>query len=163
MHIAHSRNGGLTVEEVAKLAGLKRRQVAYLATAGEIPGAKLSRNGYHFEYPDTPELRTWAKSRRRLARERKRTFKAPRLFDRVYIAKWDDDMQLPRRIARAFTDWKLWMYQHKPLSGWKAEKLEALQSELATFDEAYQSVRRLVDYHRKERTREILARLKNTL
>jgi hypothetical protein len=71
MHIAHSTTGILTVEAVAKLAGLKRRQVANLARkGGVIPDVERAPNGYHFVYHDTPRLRYWAREQRMRAQSR---------------------------------------------------------------------------------------------
>ena len=159
MHIAHKAHPLLTVNEVAKLAGVKRRQVAYLARAGEIPGARLSADKYHFEYADTPALRVWAKNKRRLAKERLMIFRSPRPYDRFYYPKGDSDLKLPRRIARAFTNWKLWMYQHRPFHGWPEYKLQALKRELETFDEASEKLEKLLAYYSNERLREKVSRL----
>jgi len=38
---------------------LKRRQIANLARRRAIPGARLSANGYHYEYPVSRALRDW--------------------------------------------------------------------------------------------------------
>jgi hypothetical protein len=71
MHIAHSKTAEfLSVEQLAKLAGLQRRQIANLARAGEIPGARRSADGYHFEYPDAADLRLWIDNKRRQTEQR---------------------------------------------------------------------------------------------
>ena len=71
MHIAHRRNRvGITVEELAKRVGLKRRQIAELARRGKIPGANRP-DGYHYEYPVTPELLDWIEWKRRQVERRK--------------------------------------------------------------------------------------------
>ena len=60
MHIAHSQPGEfLSVGQIEKLTGLKRRQIANLARRRAIPGARLSANGYHYEYPVSRALRDW--------------------------------------------------------------------------------------------------------
>lgn len=65
MHIAHSLAEFLTVDEVAKRVGLKRRQIANLARAGEINGARRSPDGYHFEYPVSKELLMWISEKKK--------------------------------------------------------------------------------------------------
>jgi len=71
VHIAHRRSQvGITVEELAKEVGLKRRQIAELARRGKIPGA-IRPDGYHYEYRVTPELLDWIESKRRQVARRK--------------------------------------------------------------------------------------------
>jgi hypothetical protein len=73
MHIAHPRIGEvITVEQLAELVGLKRRQIAYLAP--DIPGA-IRPDGYHYEYRVTPELLDWIEWKRRKIQRRKRCVK----------------------------------------------------------------------------------------
>jgi hypothetical protein len=52
------------------MIGLKRRQIAYLARNGQIPGA-IRPDGYHYQYPVTPELLDWIKWKRRQVERRK--------------------------------------------------------------------------------------------
>lgn len=74
MHIADEATGKrLTVGEVAQLAGLKRRHVANLAKAEDIPDAKRGPDGLHFEYRDTADFRRWAEGKGRRAKERQLT------------------------------------------------------------------------------------------
>jgi hypothetical protein len=151
MHMAHLQNAKLlTVEEIAKLAGVKRRQVANLARRGEVPGARRASNGYHFEYPDSPALRLWIKRKRRLAKERQQLFAAPRW----YYPKGDVDMKLPRKLAGAFSEWKFWMRENQPFHRWEDEKLRALEWELGTFNEAYETVKKLLKQRSNQRVRE---------
>lgn len=49
---------------VCKLCGLKRRQVAILANAGAIPGAKRGTDGVHFAYFDGRAFQAWAETQR---------------------------------------------------------------------------------------------------
>lgn len=71
MHIAHSENGQfITVEQLAKQIGLKRRQVANLAKKGEIPGV-IRPNGCHYQYPFTPALRDWIQRKRSEVKRRR--------------------------------------------------------------------------------------------
>ena len=64
MHIAHSEVGqSITVEQLAKRIGLKRRQVANLAKKGGIPGVSRP-DGCHYQYRLTPELRDWIERKR---------------------------------------------------------------------------------------------------
>lgn len=151
MHIAHSSGKQLTVEQVAKGAGIKRRQVAYLADRGEIPGVRRSADGYHFEYRDGPALRLWFKRKRRAARERSLELPKP---VRWYDARADVDMELPRKQSAIFTGWKLWMRENQPFYGWEEEKLRALERELATFNEAYETVKQILRQRSNQRLRE---------
>ena len=65
MHIAHIADGEfLSVEQLAKMVGLKRRQIANLARDERIPDVTRP-DGYHFQYRLTPELRDWIKRTRR--------------------------------------------------------------------------------------------------
>jgi hypothetical protein len=144
MHIAQSSESKLiSVEKLAKLAGVKRRQIANLARAGEIPGARSAPNGYHFEYPDTPELRSWIKQRRRVASERSQLRRLPAPV-KWYSARADVDMQLPRKLAETFFGWYEWMKQNRPLHRWSEEDLRALKSRLAVFNTAYEAVAKQV-------------------
>ena len=64
MHIAHSEDAqSVTVEQLAKMIGLKRRQVANLAKKRNIPGV-IRPNGYHYHYPLSPALRDWIERKR---------------------------------------------------------------------------------------------------
>lgn len=64
MHIAHLEDEqSITVEQLAKMIGLKRRQVANLAKKGMIPGVSRP-DGCHFQYRLTPELRDWIERKR---------------------------------------------------------------------------------------------------
>src|SRR5215472_15718249 len=77
MHIAHRQNTGfITVEELAKRVGLKRRKIAELARDGKIPGA-IQPDGYHYAYPLTPELLDWIEWKRRRVNQRQRSLKMP--------------------------------------------------------------------------------------
>ena len=69
MHIAHQKV--LHVGQLAKMVGLQRRQIAYLAKKGRIPDA-ICLDGYHYQYPLTPELSDWIEWKRRQVEERKR-------------------------------------------------------------------------------------------
>ncbi len=98
MHIAHTRvEKFLSVEQLAKLAGLKRRQIANLAKAGDIPGARRSSDGYHFEYPDSADLRLWSENKRRKTQERLQFSSSTRRYDDLYSSH----MELPRKVAHA--------------------------------------------------------------
>jgi len=98
MHIAHSRGEKfLSVEQLAKLAGLKRRQIANLAKAGDVPGARRSSDGYHFEYPDTADLRLWSENKRRKTEERLQFSTPARRYGDLYSSH----MELPRKVAHA--------------------------------------------------------------
>ena len=144
MHIAQSRGPKfVSVEELAKLAGVKRRQIANLARAGEIPGARSAPNGYHFEYPDTPELRAWIKQKRRVASERAQLRRLPAPV-KWYSARADVDMQLPRKLTLAFFGWYEWMQQNRPLHRWNEEELLELKRQLTVFNTAYEAVARQV-------------------
>src|SRR5437879_9611195 len=71
MHIAHHKNGKvITVEQLAKMVGLGRRQIAQLARDGKIPGV-IRPNGYQNQYPLTPELLDWIPWKRRQVERRK--------------------------------------------------------------------------------------------
>jgi hypothetical protein len=71
MHIAHLQNAEfISVEELAKTIGLKRRQIAQLARDGKIPGA-IRPDGYHYVYPLTRELLHWIKWKCRQVERRK--------------------------------------------------------------------------------------------
>ena len=73
-YYAHRTSGRwqklIGVEELAKRAGLKRRQIAQLARNGKIPGA-IRPDGYHYEYRVTPELLDWIEWKRRRIQRRK--------------------------------------------------------------------------------------------
>jgi hypothetical protein len=70
VHITHPKIGEvLTVEQLARLVGLKRRQIAYLAKSGEIPSV-IRPDGYHYQYFVTPELLDWIEWKRRQVRRR---------------------------------------------------------------------------------------------
>jgi hypothetical protein len=72
MHIAHAHKGKtLSVKQIARLTGLKRRRIAELARQGEIPGA-IRRDGYHFEYRVSPSLFEWIEWKAARVEERKR-------------------------------------------------------------------------------------------
>lgn len=58
------------MKQLAKMTGLQRRQIANLARKGDIEGA-TRRDGYHFEYPVTPELLDWIDEKRRRVAQRK--------------------------------------------------------------------------------------------
>ena len=71
MHIAHLKIGEvLPVEQLAELVGLKRRQIAYLARNGKIPGV-ICPDGCHFQYLVTPELLDWIEWKRHQLQRRK--------------------------------------------------------------------------------------------
>jgi transcriptional regulator with XRE-family HTH domain len=71
MHIAHPQPQlFLTVEDLAKKVGLKRRQIAELARREKIPGVSRL-DGYHYVYPITPELLDWIEWKRRQVQQRK--------------------------------------------------------------------------------------------
>lgn len=53
----------ISVAQIAKRTGLSRRQIAYLARAGKIPGV-IRPNGYHYAYPDTIQLQDWMQDKR---------------------------------------------------------------------------------------------------
>jgi excisionase family DNA binding protein len=75
MHIAHHQSSGfISVEELAKRVGLKRRQIAELARNGKIPGATRL-DGYHYVYPITSELLEWIEWKRRRVKQRQRPVK----------------------------------------------------------------------------------------
>src|SRR5437773_2606895 len=136
MHIAHHRRRKtIAVTEVARRAGLKRRQVAYRAARGEVPDARRSRDGYHFQYGDTSRLRLWCEEQKRRAAERRLVFSAPKKWYQrdFYLEKADPDMLLPRKVADAFFAWRCWMEQNRPFHGWEESKLCALKRHLATF------------------------------
>ena len=72
MHIAHYKDGDLiTVQQVAKIIGLKRRAVAYLAKKRDIPDV-TSTDGCHYAYRNTPRFRNWAERKRREVKAKKR-------------------------------------------------------------------------------------------
>jgi hypothetical protein len=145
MHIAHSPGPEfLPVETVARLAGLKKRQVQNCARTGEIPGVLRAANGYHLAYPDTPELRLWCKQKRRIARERAQGRPTP---VRWYSPRRDVDLQLPQKLAVAFHEWNSWMRENQPLHGWEEQKLRALKTELEVFHTVYEAVAKHVKYH----------------
>jgi hypothetical protein len=72
MHIAHySKVKAFTVEQIAKMTGLKRRQIAYLARKDDFP--RVARpDGYHNEYPVTPQLLAWIARKKQKVANRKR-------------------------------------------------------------------------------------------
>jgi hypothetical protein len=70
MHIAHHKVSKVHVEQLAKMVGLKRRQIAYLAKKGRIPDA-ICPDGYHYQYPLTPQLSDWIEWKHRLVERRK--------------------------------------------------------------------------------------------
>jgi hypothetical protein len=75
MHIAHPEIGQvLTVEQLAELIGLKRRQIAYLAPI--IPGA-VRPDGYHYEYRVTLELLDWIEWKRNKVERRRQSNRKP--------------------------------------------------------------------------------------
>jgi len=79
MHIAHVQNAELIgVKELAKKVGLKRRQIAHLARNRKIPDA-IQRDGYHYVYPVTPELRDWIEWKRRKVQQRKQPSKTAKV------------------------------------------------------------------------------------
>lgn len=53
----------LRSKDLQALSGLSRASIARLAREGDIPGARR-KDGVHFEFPDSPELRNWAKARK---------------------------------------------------------------------------------------------------
>jgi hypothetical protein len=72
MHIAHLvEKQFLTVQELAKRMGLKRRQIAAEARKKRIPGV-IRPDGYHYAYPLTPELLDWVEQKRRQVQRRKK-------------------------------------------------------------------------------------------
>ena len=96
MHIAHRKEKLLSVEDVARHCGLKRRQIANLARDGKIDGARRSADGYHFEYPDTEKLRTWIAWKRQAIRRRQAPVKNPR----------NDGVPSPHAVAVHFMFWR---------------------------------------------------------
>jgi len=71
MHIAYLQKAQfISVEELAKTVGLKRRQIAQLGRDGKIPGA-IRLDGYHYAYPVTPELLDWIEWKRRKVQQRR--------------------------------------------------------------------------------------------
>lgn len=151
MHIAHKTDPPpLSAKAVAKLAGLKMRQLANLASAGEIPGVLRAANGYHFSYPDTPALRVWASRKRRLAKERAQSLPATASY---YYPRADVDLQRPRQLATAFHEWKTWMRANDPFHGWEDARLRALSNELATFREASERIAKLLKQRSDARLR----------
>jgi len=71
MHIAHRGKSELiTVKELTKRVGLKRRQIAQLARNGKIPGA-IRPDGYRYAYPVTPELVDWIEWKRNKVKQRR--------------------------------------------------------------------------------------------
>ena len=152
MHIAHHRRGKtIAVTEVARRAGLKRRQIAYRAARGEVPDARRSRDGYHFEYRNTPRLRRWCDEQKRLAAERRLVFSAPKKW---YSEKSDPDLLLPRKAARAFSAWRIWMEQNRPFRSWEESKLYALRHHLGTFTVAAEKVAKVLKSLSDQRLRD---------
>jgi hypothetical protein len=71
MHIAHFNEGDLlSVEVIAELTGLKRRQIANLARQMKIPGVSRP-NGYHYQYELTADLRCWIEEKQNRVEKRK--------------------------------------------------------------------------------------------
>ncbi len=78
MHIAHPQNAQfISVEELAKTLGLRRRQIAELARDRKIPGA-IRLDGYHYAYPVTPDLLDWIEWKRHKVNQRKRAIEQAR-------------------------------------------------------------------------------------
>ena len=72
MHIAHYSDGEiLTVEQLSKLVGLQRRQVANLARKEKVPGVTRP-NGWHYQYRMNPDLRIWIQVKRSEVARKKR-------------------------------------------------------------------------------------------
>lgn len=57
--MSHVPNGVLTTIELARLTGFDRRHVPRKAAKGEIPGARRTKSGRHWEFPATHNLRAW--------------------------------------------------------------------------------------------------------
>ena len=151
MHIAHKTDSpSLSAKAVAKLAGVKMRQLANLARAGEIPDVRRAVNGYHFAYSDTPALRVWASRKRRLAKERAQSLPTAASY---YYPRADVDLQRPRQLATAFHEWKTWMRANDPFHGWEEARLRALWNELATFREASERIAKLLKQRSDARLR----------
>lgn len=79
----------ISVELVAKMAGLKKRQIQRLAAEGEIPSTAKHQNGYHRIYFDTPELRAWAKNKRLKKGKQKKEKREVPPFPIQSLRRWD--------------------------------------------------------------------------
>jgi hypothetical protein len=57
--MSHVPKGVLTSQELADVAGFDRRHIPRKAAKGEIPDARRTKNGCHWEFPVTHSLRGW--------------------------------------------------------------------------------------------------------
>src|SRR5882757_9351456 len=141
MHIAHSKRGNfLSVGQIAKLTGLKRRQIAILARQRRIPGARLSANGYHYEYPVSEELRDWIK--RNALRVQKR--KKPKEFKEKEGPH--QGIVTVQGIYMAFEIWqRRFATGHYPFEKWPSADLNALLLELVPIAHLCTKINRILN------------------
>ena len=123
MHIAHLNPAEfLSVRQLEKLTGLKRRQIANLAKYRDIPGARLSANGYHYEYPDSEALREWIMWKQLEVKQRKIRKLKPG-------AEWPQNNPAKSGIANLpgirmeFDMWHQRATSNRPLEKWTSEAL----------------------------------------
>jgi hypothetical protein len=110
------------VEQLAKMVGLKRRQIAALARNGEIPSA-IRPDGYHYEYPLTPELLNWIEWKRRQVEKSKQP--VPKRH------KETSGIISIRGMRHDLEIWRLRIEQE--IDTWDDEVLEGVRLELTAF------------------------------
>ena len=127
MHIAHYEDGKfLTVEQIAKMTGLKRRQLANLAKKKMIPGVTRP-NGYHYAYPLTPELWDWIQWKGHRVKQRKVDGRSGLHGSR----RIDTGINSIQGVRGEFDIWRRRV--ESKLDAWDDETIEEVRRELAAF------------------------------
>lgn len=112
------------------MTGLKRRQVATLARAGEIPGVERP-DGCHYQYARTSELLEW------IAWKRQRVATSRRPLP-LKISKKGHGFYSPYGIRR---DFDIWLRKVKPqMACWNDEDLEVVRLELSAIARFYSRI-----------------------
>lgn len=136
MHIRTFTGRKIPLSRVMNEACLKRRQVAYLAARGRIPGAQRAANGYHFEYFDTREYRCWLADRKIAAKGRNK--KDPLEWPKTYLFTSSPKTQGPQAMRIFLDDWKRDVLSKYPLFEWPLDELMNLKRQLLPFHDLWE-------------------------
>ena len=146
MHIRTFTGKQISLATVTKASRLKRRQVAYLAARGRIPGARRAANGYQFEYFDTREYRQWLADRKIAAQDRN-IFE----FPKSYLVSSSAKTKVPMAMRLCLDEWKRIVLRNYPLCEWSWEESVNLKRQLQPFHELYEQAEKQARHREWER------------
>ena len=125
-HVTYPRRELLSSTELANVTGFDRRHIPRKAARGEIPDARRTKSGCHWEFPMTHNLRAWIcfyRVRHSLLRKRRSWGEDQTL--KAWGTKW-------RYALETFDFFKAWprgvyhgVFSHGPETNWEAVEAAA--------------------------------------